>query len=101
MDAQPPRARSGRFKVTEQGEVIGARYGLPSLARRNLELAFTSALRATREPGEPIPPRWIALLDRLAPIAERAYLELAEDPAFLDFFAAVTPLDEIGDMQIS
>ncbi|MDB5092038.1 MAG: Phosphoenolpyruvate carboxylase [Candidatus Eremiobacteraeota bacterium] len=101
IDAQPAQARTGRFKVTEQGEVIGARYGLPSLARRNLELAFTSALRATREPAAAIPPRWTALLDRLAPIAERTYLELAEDPAFLDFFAAVTPLDEIGDMQIS
>ncbi len=101
IDAQPPQAHTGRFKVTEQGEVIGARYGLPSLARRNLELAFTSALRATREPAAAISPQWGALLDRLAQIAERSYLELAEDPEFLDFFAACTPLDEIGDMQIS
>ncbi|BDE07415.1 phosphoenolpyruvate carboxylase [Vulcanimicrobium alpinum] len=101
IDAQPPAARDGRFKVTEQGEVIGARYGLPSLARRNLELALTSALLAVHAPGPAVPPEWSALLDRLAATAERAYLDLAGDPEFLAFFAACTPLDEIGEMQIS
>ncbi|GAC1585211.1 MAG: phosphoenolpyruvate carboxylase [Candidatus Velthaea sp.] len=101
VDAQPPQARSGRFKVTEQGEVIGARYGLPSLARRNLELALTSAVLATSKPQKPTPERWMTLLDRLAAVAERAHLGLTEDPTFLDFFAACTPLDEVGDLQIS
>jgi phosphoenolpyruvate carboxylase len=101
IDAQPQQARSGRFKVTEQGEVIGARYGLPSLARRNLELAFTSALLATEPAPDAVPPAWAALLDRLAATSQRAYLTLAEDPEFLAFFAACTPLDEIGEMQIS
>jgi phosphoenolpyruvate carboxylase len=101
IDAQPPQARSGRFKVTEQGEVIGARYGLPSLARRNLELAFTSALLATEPAEYVVAPAWTTLLDRLAATSQRAYLTLAEDPAFLAFFAACTPLDEIGEMQIS
>ncbi len=101
VEAQPAEARNGRFKVTEQGEVIGARYGLPSLARRNLELALTSAVLATQRPGVPTPERWTALLDRLAATAQRAYTELAADPEFLRFFAACTPLDEIGDLQIS
>ena len=107
IEAQPPDARSGWFKVTEQGEVIGARYGLPSLARRNLEMALTSAAEAAagaRAAGgrrETIAPAWAAVLDRLAASAESAYLALADDPDFLAFFAACTPLDEIGDMQIS
>ncbi len=98
--AQPPEARNGRFKVTEQGEVIGARYGLPSLARRNFELAVTSVVRGFAA-QRPAPPEWAALLDRLAAHAQAAYVELIDDPEFLAFFALCTPVDEIGEMQIS
>jgi phosphoenolpyruvate carboxylase len=98
--AQPPETRSGRFKVTEQGEVISARYGLPSLARRNLELAVTSVV-AGLEPGAPLDPAWPALLDRLARTGEAAYADLIEASNFVSFFAACTPVDEIGEMQIS
>lgn len=99
--AQPPATRSGRFKVTEQGEVIGARYGLPSLARRNLELAVTSVVAGIAQPAPATDPAWFALLDRLAPAAHAAYAALVDDPEFLAFFAACTPVDEIGDLQIS
>jgi phosphoenolpyruvate carboxylase len=101
VGAQPPRARSGRFKVTEQGEVIGARYGLPSLARRNLELAVTSVLAGITVPAPAIDDGWYAAMDRLAASSQAAYGALVGDPDFLDFFAQCTPVDEIGDMQIS
>ena len=101
VDAQPPQARTGELKVTEQGEVIGARYGLPSLARRNLELAVTSVAASLAAPVEPLPAVWSALLDRLAADARAAYLALIDDPAFLVYFPAATPVDEIGDLQIS
>jgi phosphoenolpyruvate carboxylase len=98
--SQPPQARSARYKVTEQGEVIGARYGLPSLARRNLEMTVTAVVDGLAPWGEP-DPAWIPVLDRFAGAARDAYASLVRDPAFLAFFAACTPLDEIGDMQIS
>jgi phosphoenolpyruvate carboxylase len=98
--SQPRQARNGRFKVTEQGEVISARYGLRSLARRNLELAVT-AVTGGFTPAPPLPPEWPALLDRLATHAQAAYVELIDDPEFLEFFALCTPVDEIGQMQIS
>ena len=99
--AQPPQTRSGRFKVTEQGEVIGARYGLPSLARRNLELAVTSVIAGIAQPPPASDPAWFPLLDRLGAAAQAAYAALVDDPDFLAFFAACTPVDEISDMQIS
>ena len=99
--AEPPDTRNGRFKVTEQGEVIGARYGLPSLARRNLELAVTSVATGITETPPAIPPAWYDLVDRLASAAQRSYTDLVDDPEFLRFFALCTPVDEIGDMQIS
>ncbi len=98
--AQPPQVRNGRYKVTEQGEVISARYGLPSLARRNLELTVTSVLGGFA-PAAAVPDAWFAVLDRLARRAQVAYVELIEDPGFLNFFSACTPVDEIGEMQIS
>jgi phosphoenolpyruvate carboxylase len=98
--AQPPQVRNGRFKVTEQGEVISARYGLPSLARRNLELAVTSVIGGLDRPAD-FPLEWFAVLDRIAERAQTAYVDLIEAPGFLDFFAQCTPVDEIGEMQIS
>ncbi len=98
--AEPPSARSGRFKVTEQGEVISARYGLPSLARRNLEITVTSVLGGI--PPAPGPePAWRDLMDRLAARGEAAYVDLIESDGFLAFFAVCTPVNEIGEMQIS
>lgn len=99
--AEPPQTRGGRFKVTEQGEVIGARYGMPSLARRNLELAVTSVVAVIEQPPPAVPAESYELLDRLASAAQRSYAALVDDPDFLRFFALSTPVDEIGDMQIS
>jgi phosphoenolpyruvate carboxylase len=99
--AQPPQARGARFKVTEQGEVIGARYGLPSLARRNLELAVTAVVAGTVERVLDVTPERAAILDELARASQAAYEALVDDAAFLEFFAACTPVDEIGEMQIS
>jgi phosphoenolpyruvate carboxylase len=99
--AQPPAARSGRFKVTEQGEVIGARYGLPSLARRNLELAVTSVVNGLDSPADAMTPARNDVFDRFAAAAQAAYVQLVDDPQFLTFFAQCTPVDEIGQMQIS
>jgi phosphoenolpyruvate carboxylase len=99
--AQPPESHTGRFKVTEQGEVIRARYGMPSLARRNLELAVTSVLASLSDKPQPIPGAWSRALDTLADTAQRCYLALIDDPEFLRFFAQATPVDEIGELEIS
>ena len=98
--AQPPSVRTGRFKVTEQGEVISARYGLPSLARRNFELAVTSVANGIG-PAPAVPDAWFAMLDRLAERSHRAFVDLIDDERFLRFFALATPVDEIDEMQIS
>jgi phosphoenolpyruvate carboxylase len=98
--AQPPGVRRGRFKVTEQGEVISARYGLPSLARRNLELGVTSVLGGFAAAPD-TPAEWSAMMDRLAASSRAAYVELIESDGLLTFFGLCTPVNEIGEMQIS
>src|SRR5207248_5626522 len=96
--AQPPHATAGRLKLTEQGEAISFKYGLPGLAYRNLEAAVAATL-PTAFPAlapEP-PPDGRELLDGLAADALRAYRALVwEEPAFPRFFRNFTPIDELA-----
>ncbi|TAM58006.1 phosphoenolpyruvate carboxylase [bacterium] len=101
MALQPSEAHDGRFKVTEQGEVIASRYGLPSLARRNLELLTTSVYRSLDERPPLGQARWTPLLDQLSGRAYAAYRALVDDPDFLRFFEQCTPIGEIAGLQIS
>jgi len=96
----PPNARSWHFKQTEQGEVIASRYGLPSLARRNLEIVTTS-LFEQREAETLSSDASDETMDRIAARAHDAYRALVEDPRFPAFFEQCTPINEIGDMLIS
>ena len=100
VSVQPPQALNGRFKVTEQGEVIASRYGLRALARRTLEMWFTSVYESLAEP--PVNPKqeWLAELDGFSARAYDAYLALVEAPGFLRFFERCTPVGEIAELQI-
>ena len=97
----PPEARSWRFKQTEQGEVIASRYGLPSLARRSLEIVATALVTQAPPVVDPEHERFDAVLDRISARAHDAYRSLVDAPQFFEFFEACTPINEIADMQIS
>jgi len=103
--AQPPGSVGGRFKVTEQGEVIFARYGNPVIAERHLEqvaaavlLTSASPRPAADEPGAEHRFRQVA--GRLDTGALSAYRALVEAQGFAEWFAQISPLDEIGAMRI-
>src|SRR5437868_14108703 len=69
IQSQPPGSIDGRLRVTEQGEMIQAQFGLPDIATRTLELYTTATLSATLQlPGQP-DPRWRTAMDRLAETA--------------------------------
>ncbi len=101
--AQPPGSVSSRFKVTEQGEVIFARYGHPVIAQRHLEQVTSAVLVASadagpagREPGPAL--RQVAEL--LDAGALSAYRSLVETDGFAQWFAQVSPLAEISALRI-
>lgn len=98
---RPRTARSGRFKQTEQGETIAFRYGLPSLARRNLELAVTAMFESLETPPRPAREDWLETMARLSADSMDAYKALIGDPRFIDFFESCTPVNEISAMEIS
>jgi phosphoenolpyruvate carboxylase len=101
--AQPPEAVRGRLKLTEQGEVIAARYRDPVLAFRHLE-QLVHAVLLTAVPDRPATttPRGVEVLDELAEHAHVAYRELVhETPALVDYLHEATPLDAIGELNIA
>ena len=103
--AQPPGAVMGRVKLTEQGEVIAARYATPPVAHRELELVVGAALAsAVGVLAAPDPARlalFEAAIAGMAAASVTAYRDLVYgDPEFVRFFEESTPLSEISQLQI-
>lgn len=97
--AQPARALRGRFRVTEQGETIAARYARPEIARRDLEQMVSAVIVAW--PGEKGTDD-DALLDRASGAARAAYDGLIGDKERLIHYAlAATPIQEVAELPIA
>jgi phosphoenolpyruvate carboxylase len=102
--AQAPGSVAGRFKVTEQGEVIFARYGNSTLAQRHLE-QVTSAVLLTSTPGardrtERAALRYETLARTMDAAALAAYRELIDVDGFASYFAEVTPVRELARLHL-
>ena len=102
--AQAPGSLNGSFKVTEQGEVIFARYGQQAIAKRHLEQVGSAVLLAS---STRIAERTAAAAETYAGVAARidqaacaAFRRLAETDGFADWFARISPLGEIGGLRI-
>ena len=102
IQAQPPHATAGRLKLTEQGETISFKYGLPGLAYRNLEAALAATLLTAFPDLTAPPPREArALLDGIAASSLAAYRALVwQDTSFPRFFRSFTPVDELAHLEI-
>jgi phosphoenolpyruvate carboxylase len=102
--AQPADSIRGRFRVTEQGEIIASRYSNPDLAHRHLEQIVSAVLMASApsaQEQDQVPEKWCQALDRMSAQAQQAYRELVyETPGFIQFWQEATPLDEIKRLHI-
>ncbi len=103
--AQPWGTIDGRIKITEQGEVIADKYGLPDLAATNLEVQLAATLEAsllhrkTRQP-EQVLGEWDRVMDTVSGASYAKYRELIETPGLVDYFLTATPVEELGAMNI-
>jgi phosphoenolpyruvate carboxylase len=104
--AQPPGTIDGRFRLTEQGEVIASRYGEPDLAHRHLEQIVSAVLASsagTADEGEApaLPEAWRQSMAAMAAASRAAYRHLVyETPEFMEFWQTATPLEEISRLRI-
>ncbi len=101
--AQPPHALAGRLKVTEQGETISFKYGLPGLARRNLEAALAATL-LTAFPNRVVPEAPPGAREAIEAVSGAAHgrfrATVWDDPSFPEFFSHFTPLDELTLLEL-
>ena len=100
--AQSAGTVQGRIRITEQGEVIAAKYGTPESAMINLEAMASATLLATLEP-RPLAnrPRFSKAMADVSVAAFAAYRGLVYDTAgFRSFFRQMTPIAEIAQLKI-
>lgn len=99
--SQPPGSVSGRFRTTEQGEMIRFKFGLPDIAEQNLNLYLAAVLEATLLPPPMPEPDWRETMDRLAEDGVQAYRGVVRDhPQFVEYFRQATPEQELGRLPL-
>ncbi len=102
--AQPAGTVRGQLKLTEQGEVLFYKYNNMETAVYELTLGVTGTLKASRHLVRPVPEDrkdYLAIMDEMAAEGEAVYRDLTNDtPGFLDYFYEVTPIQEIGLLNI-
>jgi len=102
--AQPSETVQGRIRITEQGEVIAAKYATPDVAASNLEAMASATVLASLEKDELSSTdagRFAAAMDQLSSVAFNSYRSLVYDePDFATFFRQMTPVSEIATLNI-
>lgn len=99
--SQPPGSVAGRFRTTEQGEMIRFKFGLPDIAEQNLNLYLAAVLEATLLPPPSPEPVWRELMDKLASDGVSAYRAVVrEHPQFVEYFSQATPEQELGRLPL-
>lgn len=104
--AQPPGTVAGRIKITEQGEVISAKYSLHTIAVRNFEQLAAAVLEtsihdASGNKPEPEPVEWTAFMEEFSQDAFESFRSIVYgDSDFVRFFQQATPINEISHLRM-
>lgn len=99
--SQPPGSVNGAIRVTEQGEMIRFKFGIPDIAVRSLELYCSAVMEASLIPASPPKEEWRAIMDEMAEVGMNQYRSIIrghED--FVPYFRATTPEQELAKLPL-
>ena len=99
--SQPPGSVDGRFRITEQGEMIRFKFGLPDLARQSMKIYTNAVMEATLLPPPKPKQAWRDEMDRLTSMSVKSYRDIVrghED--FVEYFRSATPESELGKLAL-
>lgn len=99
--AQPKGTLNGRLRLTEQGEVVTAKYANAGTAAAQLEVLASSVLRHSAEPAfDAVDPESEDVMDTLSSLSQTTYQQLLEHPLFLNYFNQASPVNELALLKI-
>ncbi len=99
--SQPAGSVDGRFRITEQGEMIRFKFGQPAVAQQSFDLYLGAVLEASLSPPNDPQPKWRAMMDELASRAVGSYRQVVKgEKDFVEYFRAVTPEQELGKLAL-
>lgn len=99
--AQPSGSIKGGIRLTEQGEIIEAKYGNYNLGIYNLEALITASLEVSVAKEEKDYTNYDAQLQKISDISYKKYRNLVfETEGFIDFFYSITPINEISKLNL-
>ena len=99
--SHPPNTINGRFRVTEQGEMIRQNFGSLEIAQRSLDIYTAALLRESFVKRVEPKKEWRDQMQRVSDVSCAAYRHtVREDPRFVPYFRQATPELELGKMMI-
>ncbi len=99
--SQPPGSVNGSFRITEQGEMIRFKFGLPKVAEQSLAVYTSAVIEASLSPPPPPKDEWRAMMDWLTERSLASYRGVVrEHPDFVSYFRAATPEQELGKLAL-
>jgi phosphoenolpyruvate carboxylase len=99
--SQPPGSVSGSFRITEQGEMIRFKFGLPEVAKQSLKLYVNAVIEASLLPPPKPKNSWREMMNEMTQLSLSSYrATVREDPDFVAYFRAATPEQELGKLAL-
>lgn len=99
--SQPPGSLKGGLRVTEQGEMIRFKFGLPKVAIKSLDIYTAAILEANLLPPPAPKQEWRDVMQQFAEQSCNEYRHFVrEEPDFVPYFRSVTPELELGKLAL-
>lgn len=101
IHSQPPGSLKGGFRVTEQGETIRYKFGMPQLAQRSLGLYASAIIEASVFPPPQPKQAWRDAMRNMADAGRDNYRNtVRHDENFVPYFRVATPEQELGKLPL-